>query len=136
MALHAAKHYTNYIKEAKAAEEDDELLKAAELYELAIKQKPLEEEPYNRLMIIYRKLKNYRDELKVIEKGLNVYVDHFKEKAGKIFGNNKKMEQTGKALLKSLTPKGSKPEIFYPEPVPKWHKRKLTVEKKLNGKSK
>ena len=136
MVLHAAKHYSNYIKDARQAEADDEPQKAAELYELAIKQKPLEDEPYDRLMIIYRKLKNYKDELKVINKALDLYRDHYSEKAAKIFGNNKKLHQTGKALLRSLAPKGTRPEILYPEPVSRWTKRKHTVEKKLNSKGK
>jgi hypothetical protein len=71
--MHVAKHYTEYLKQARTFEEDGEPEKAASLYELAIKQAPFEELPYNRLMIIYRKLKQPREELRVINKALDVF---------------------------------------------------------------
>lgn len=133
MALHAAKHYSAYIKDAKLAEEENDIKRATELYELAIKQKPIEEQPYERLMIFYRKSKNYEKELKIIDKALDIFQNYYKEKAEKIYGKNKKLEQVGKALLKSIQPKDSKP--YFPQPISKWIKRKQTVEKKLQSKS-
>ena len=134
MALHKAKHFTAYITEAKFAEQENDVVKAIELYELAIRQKPLEETPYERLMIIYRKQKRYKDEIRVIQTALDLFMEHYDEKANKLYGNNKRLLQTGKALLKSLSPKGKNQEQFYPEPIPKWIKRKETAEKKINPK--
>ena len=54
----ARKHYTGYIDEGRQAEKDHQSEKAIELYELAIKQEPLETYPYTRLMVLYRKSKN------------------------------------------------------------------------------
>jgi tetratricopeptide (TPR) repeat protein len=135
MAMHAAKHFSTYISQGRTAEDEGELEKAAEYYELAIKQEPLEEWPYNRLMIIYRKLKQYKDEARVITKGLKVFKEFYEEKAGRLFNRNKKLEQTGKALLKSLSHGGKSPN-YQPEPIPKWTKRLQVVEKKSGSKIK
>lgn len=125
----AGKHYTVYIDEAKQAEKDDSPEKAIELYEAAIKQDPLETFPYTRLMILYRKSKDAEKELRVINKAIKVYQEHYDEKTGRVL-HNRKLEMAGRALLKSLTPAGQKPAMLYPEPIPAWIKRKSIVEKK------
>jgi tetratricopeptide (TPR) repeat protein len=134
MALHMVKHYSVFISEARLAEEEKDLDRAAELYERAVRQKPLEEEPFDRLMIIYRKQKKYREELKLVEKALDLFTKHYDKKAMQIYGRNKKLENTGRALLRSLMPGNSEP--YYPQPIPRWLKRKETIEKKLKAKSK
>jgi len=73
MALYVAKPYHELIAEAKEAEENNEFEKAAKIYERAIKSEPHEEQPYNRLMIIYRKLTWYEDEIKIIRKGIETF---------------------------------------------------------------
>lgn len=130
MALSVAKHYSELIKSARALEEEEESEKAASFYQQAIRQKPLEELPYNRLMIHYRKQKDYEEELKVINKALDVFISHYNKLPEKLIGKNKKIEQLSKALLKTVS-KEKKPQPYYPEPVPKWMKRKEMVEKKL-----
>lgn len=130
----ASRHYSVYIELGKQAEEEPDPGKAAEYYEQAIKQEPLEEWPYHRLMVIYRKSKNYKEEARVIDKAIRVFTDYYEEKSGKLFAGNKKLEQTGKALLKSLQSKGKKVESYLPEPVPGWIKRKQLVEKRAGKK--
>lgn len=129
MAVHPAQHYTELVKQAKAVEEDGELEKAAELYELSIRQEPLEEWPYARLMKIYRQQKEYKQERRVIEKALKVFQAHYDKKGEKRLGKKGRSFELSKALLKAVEGKNS--EHYYPEPIPKWMKRKLVVEKKL-----
>jgi two-component SAPR family response regulator len=43
--MHVAQHYTEYIKQAKAAEKEGEEEEAITFYQRAIKQKPLLEQP-------------------------------------------------------------------------------------------
>lgn len=125
------KNFTHIIEQAKIAEAQGELKKAAELYELAIHQKPLDELPYTRLMILYRKLKNPRQELEVINKGLKAFI-YFFEKKEKPFKGRDPVGRLSKALLKSLTGSAVKKSYTqYPEPVPKWTIRKKAVEHKL-----
>ena len=130
MALSVAKHYSELIKSARLLEQEGETEKAADVYNQAIRQKPLEEIPYNRLMIYYRKQRDYEEELKVVNKALNVFTNHYDKLPEKLIGGNKKIEQLSKALLKSVN-KGKKPQPYYPEPIPKWIKRKEMIEKKL-----
>lgn len=129
----AVKHYFVYIEEAKQAERDHHPEKAVELYEAAIRQNPLETHPYTRLMILYRKSKDAEKELRVINKAIKVYKDHYDEKSGRLL-HSRKLEMAGKALLKSLTQAGQKPALLYPEPIPGWIKRKSVVEKKRGKK--
>jgi hypothetical protein len=132
MALHVAKPYRELITQAKDAEDNKELEKAAKIYERAIKSEPHEELPYSRLMIVYRKLTWYEDELKTIKKGIAAFEELYQKKSERLLGKNKSVERLSNALAKSLGQKGKKTETgFYPDPIHKWMKRQKVVEKKL-----
>jgi hypothetical protein len=131
MALKPVKHYTELIRNARAAEESGELEKAASFYEDAIRQHPLETVPYSRLMIIYRKLKQDKDELRVIDAGLHRFQDHYDEKPSKLLGGHPGAEKLSRALFRKVS---GKEGAYYPEPIPTWMKRRETVEKKLDRK--
>jgi tetratricopeptide (TPR) repeat protein len=129
------KHYTELIEEARNVEADGELEKAASIYEQAIRHHPMDEFPYNRLMIIYRKFKQPKNELRVIKKGLEVYTAFYDKKL-KPYTSNTKVGQLSKALLKSVTGSAKKTSYTsYPEPIPRWTLRKKAVEKKLEKNS-
>jgi tetratricopeptide (TPR) repeat protein len=132
MSLHVSKSYNELVTEAKDAEENSDLETAAKLLERAIKVEPLEEFAYNRLMIIYRKLYQYENELRVIDKGITNFENFYKKKKDKLLKKHKAAEQLSKSLAKSLgltDKKGN--EIYHTEPIDKWMKRKVVVEKKL-----
>lgn len=132
MALYVAKPYHELIAEAKEAEENNELENAAKIYERAIKSEPHEEQPYNRLMIIYRKLTRYEDELKIIRKGIDAFEKLYQKKSERLLGKNQSVTKLSNALAKSLGQKGKRTEEAYvPEPIAKWKKRQKVVEKKL-----
>jgi tetratricopeptide (TPR) repeat protein len=132
MALYISRSYFELLAEAKEAEENNELEKAATLYQRAVKLEPHEELPYNRLMILYRKLTRYKDELKIIKKGIEAFQDLYQKKSDKFIGKNPTVARLSNALAKSLGQKGKKTEsLYYPEPISKWMKRQTVVEKKL-----
>lgn len=132
MALYVARSYSELMAEAREAEENDELEKAAKLYERAIKMEPHEDKAYNRLMIIYRKLTWYEEELKTIKKGIEAFQELYQKKSERLLGKNKTVARLSNALARSLGQKGKKADpLHYPEPIPKWLKRQKTVEKKL-----
>lgn len=132
MALHVAKTFNQLITAAKEAEINEDLETAAKNYEQAIKQEPLDENSYNKLMIIYRKLYQFEDELRIINKGIKSFGDFNQKKSNKIIGKRQKLVQLSNALAKSLELKDKKGnELFQPEPIAKWMKRKKIVEKKL-----
>jgi len=123
------------IEEDRNVEADGELEKAASIYEQAIRQHPMDEFPYNRLMIIYRKFKQPKNELRVIKKALEVYTAFYDKKL-KPYTSNTKVGQLSKALLKSVTGSAKKTSYTsYPEPIPRWTLRKKAVEKKLEKNS-
>jgi tetratricopeptide (TPR) repeat protein len=114
------------------AEREGDLELAATLYERAIKEKPADEFSYNRLMIVYRKLKQYKNELRVINKAIKNFKEAHAKKAGKGLRKNSTIGKLSTALMKSaglLDKKGN--VVYVPEPIASWEKRKSTVEKKL-----
>ena len=122
-------HYTEHIKNAKEAEKEGEMEEAILSYKKAIKQKPLLEQPYTRLMILYRKSKQYDKELKLIDKAIELFADHYDKKKEGYRGSGK-IARLSKEILKIIGDKAT--GNFYPEPVSKWEKRKKVVEKKLS----
>ena len=115
-------------QQGKEAEEAGDVKKAITLYEKAIRQKPVLEQPYTRLMILYRKLKKPKEELRVIDAALEVFKTHFDESV-KQFSGNDAIGRLSKALLKSVTGFTERTRE-YPQPVPKWLKRREQVKKK------
>lgn len=89
--------------------------------------------PYDRLMIHYRKEKNYDEELKVIKKGIETFRKYYSDLQGATL---KKKKNTIAAISKKIgrstgliDKKGN--ELYLPEPLPRWTKRKTVVEQKL-----
>ncbi len=110
---------------------DGEVEQAISLYEKVIKQEPLLELPYNRLMILYRKQKLYEKELKVLDKALEVFFGHYDKKLQPYTGNTQ-LANLSRALLKSVSGNEKKTSYTsYPEPIPKWTVRRKNLEKKI-----
>ena len=119
--------------EAREAEQDDNLAKAIKLYEQNIRENYADEFAYERLMIIYRKQKEYEKELRVIERGIEVFKQSLKEHLKHSLSRHvdgKKLEQLSNAILKKTGSK--KEELHFPDPIDKWIKRKEIVEQKLD----
>jgi DNA-binding SARP family transcriptional activator len=117
------------VAKARHAEEDSNIDIAVQQYQEVIKIDPLNEQAYNRLMILYRKMKDYKKELSVIDKGIKAFEKLYKPKAT---GRMKKVAEISLKMAKSvglLDKKGA--AVYEPEPIGKWKKRKLLVEKKI-----
>jgi tetratricopeptide (TPR) repeat protein len=130
----AATSYKEIIAKAKEAEEQNDLKNAITFYRQAVKKEPANEYAYNRLMILYRRLKQYKEELRVINEGLKFFKDFYESKSNELSGENKKIIQLSNALMKSVGLKNKKGvNLYYPEPVPTWEKRKQVVDKKIKS---
>jgi hypothetical protein len=130
--MNAVTSYKDLIKRAEDGERKEEFDEAAKLYTEAIRAEPSNEFPYDRLMVIYRKQKNYKEELKVIKEGIRCFQEQHENKQKELVGSNKKITQLSNAFMKSVGLKDKKGKsTYYPEPVSKWQKRKQVVEKKL-----
>ncbi|MBV9961623.1 MAG: hypothetical protein JO072_05195 [Parafilimonas sp.] len=119
------------LQQAANAEKNNDLELAEELYTKQLQQKTFNPPVYTRLMIVLRKQKKYKDELEIINKGLQHFRDQTSERLTKKAGNTT-IKKLSDSLNKSLGLVDKKGNAFYePAPIPTWRKRKITVEKKL-----
>ena len=115
------------IEEATEAEKEDVSL-AIKDYEEAIKKDPLAEKAYDRLMILYRKDKNYKKELQLINSGIKAFESFYRSRKS----NSKKIAEISKKLNRSFGFTDKKGvSVYDPEPIARWKKRKVTVEKRI-----
>lgn len=130
MALQPITSVKDLIETAREAEAAQELEHAAKLYERVIKEDLINEYAYDRLIILYRKFKQYKDELRIINAGIKAYENLYKTKSKHT--RSRKVAEISNALLKSTGLADKKGNHLYdPEPIGKWKKRKEAVEKKL-----
>jgi tetratricopeptide (TPR) repeat protein len=123
------------LKEAREAEANNDMDSAIKLYQRVIRKQPHLEEAYNRLMVIFRKEKDYEAEFDVISQGIKAFEDFYKQRAEKVLHDHKQAQRLSSALARSLGQSGKKTSaIFYPQPIPRWLKRQEVVEKKLQRK--
>ncbi len=126
------KEMPNDIREkARWMEENGRLSEAAKLYEKLVKLHPYKEENYGRLMIIYRKQKDYKNELRVINLGIKNFQEYY---APSLTGKNNQVIKLSRILSKmvGLTDKKGN-NLIEPGPIENWKKRKGLVLKKIKG---
>jgi len=119
----------NALETARTLEKEGQLMEAATYYEQALKEDDLNEQIYERLMIIYRKEKEYKKELNTILAGLKTFEEFYKSNAKT---SSKKITDLSRALLRSTGLADKKGKLLYePEPIARWRKRLGVVNKKL-----
>ncbi len=115
------------IEEANDAEEKDTSV-AKEDYEEAIKKDPLTEKAYDRLMIIYRKEKDYKSELRIINTRIKAFEKFYRSRKS----GSKRIAEISNKLNRSFGFTDKKGNALYePEPIARWKKRKATVLKRI-----
>ncbi len=129
----ARRDVPNFLEQAKEAEAQQEFKSAEKLYKQHLNKHPIDEFAYNRLMIIYRKQKMYKDELAIINRAIKALEDFYAKRAQKRVGKNNKIKTLSNNLIKSLGLADKKGNALYePEPLPTWKKRKAVALKKLH----
>ena len=109
-------------------EEKENISIAIKEYEEAIKKNTLAEKAYDRLMILYRKEKNYKKEFRIITAGIKAFESFYKSKKSR----SKKIAEISQKLNRSFGFTDKKGNSLYdPEPIARWKKRKEVVEKKI-----
>lgn len=125
------------LKSAIEAEAEGDMQDAVEVYEKKIASGTLNPDPYNRLMIIYRKEKDYAAEMRVIKKGIAALTAKQQEQQKEALSktkNRRKLHSLSMQLAKKLGAIDKKGHSNYlPEPLEKWMKRKEVVQKKLRA---
>jgi len=117
------------------AEEAGDMNRAVRFYEQSIGEDYADKFAFERLMIIYRQQKEYKNELRVIKRGIEVFQKSMKERVKHSLArrvSDKKLEQLSNAIIKISGQK--KEEHHFPDPIDKWLKRKEIVERKLKSK--
>ncbi len=103
----------------------------AALLEKSIREDPGNEKTLNRLMILYRKLKEPAKELKLINKAIKIFEEKFKKRQPVY---NKKITAISKKILKATGLADKKGNNLYePGDLTKWKKRKATLLKKVKA---
>jgi len=119
-------------QEAVNAEETGDIEKATRIYEQNIREDYADKFSFERLMVIYRKQKEYADELRVINRGVEVFQQHLEQHVthslSRRIGEEKLRQLSAAITKKSLLKKES---LSFPDPIHKWIKRKEIVLAKL-----
>lgn len=124
----------DWLSHALEHEEEGEWEEAATAYEKLLKRSPRNEKIFDRLMIMYRKLKNYKKELATIDNAIQAF--EIRQDTGRK-PIDKKISRISNALLKAtglMNKKGG--NLYQPGPVARWEKRKETVMKRLKKSNK
>lgn len=102
---------------------------AINLYSNFLKKNKLDQRAYNRLMILYRKQKEYKKEAALIRSAIEVYEAYYKKHMP---SHSARITTLSRALSIStgLTTKKGRP-LFDPEPIATWRKRLTTVNNKI-----
>lgn len=105
-----------------------DLPEEARLLEKTIHDHPSNDKALNRLMVIYRKLKEPKKELKLINAAIKTFEEKFKKRQPVY---NKKVTAISKALLKATGLADKKGNNLYePGDLSKWRKRKALLLKR------
>lgn len=120
------------MESARALEKDDSLDEAAELYSKVIAEDALHATAYDRLMIIYRKQKEYRKELQLINKAIKAVEDDLRAQQQQFTKTNRKAAKISHSLASKLGLVDKKGSPVYERELEKWRKRKQTVTKRLD----
>jgi tetratricopeptide (TPR) repeat protein len=125
------------MKNADTLALEGKIADAIKKYTAAIKADPLLARAYNRLMILYRKQKEYKKEMAIIKQAIGAYEKEIKEDQQAWKKANSKSARLNLNLAKAmglLDDKGL-PVYEYPQ-VMTWRRRMETVRKKLQGPTK
>jgi len=126
----AASEPADQLVKAKQLEARGENQEAISIYEKLIKKNRVSEYAYNRLMIIYRKNKEYKKEIAVIDAGIKAFQEFYKSSLK--LPADRKIRTLSNALLKATGLADQKGKLLYErEPIGRWIKRRLLARKKL-----
>lgn len=126
-----------YIQQGAAAEAEGNTERAVELYESSIKKGIADPFPFDRLLVIYRKQRKLKEELRVILRGIEVFNKQLEEHQSHLLRKTKSsnmLKRLSTAFGKSsgLADKKGKSK-YLPGPLSKWLRRKEIVEQKLDN---
>ena len=130
--MKAIKGMRQYLAEGLQLEKSGSLPEAAMSFEKVVDSDPSNQEAVARLLIIYRKLKEYRKELAVIDNAIGAYQEKDKAIRENWLRAHPGAAGAGKAMLRSLG--GGGVSAFGSDPVvSRLVQRRELVERKIGG---
>ncbi len=118
--------------DGRARERNGDYETAAETYKRIVRDYPDDRDAVKRLLMVYRKLKDFRNELLTIEAAIGTVALKDQSAQGKWLSANPQAAKLGKAMLKSLG--GAQATAYGTDPfVQELLKRKDLVERKISG---
>jgi uncharacterized protein YciI len=121
------------LAEGMKLEKSDDLEAASALYRKIADKNPLNQQAVSRLLVIYRKLKDYREELALINRVLAAYKEQDRVRQTKWIQEHSKAAAAGTAVFQKLG--GASVSGFGSDPVvAALTRRRETVEQKISGK--
>lgn len=121
--------YAELCAAAEERERANDLTAAVTLYKKSIALRPVNEFAYNRLMIIYRRQKEYKQERGIIKTAIKVYEELYKPKRAVSRMVSTLSNRINKAT--GLADKSGKSNVDI-GPVGKWRKRLQLLNKRIN----
>ena|SRR6201985_1655727 len=124
--------YEDKLDVARNLEREGEFAKAEKGYEAILLKEPTVYEAYDRLMVIYRKLKDYHKELSTVNRAIKAFQADFINSQKEWMGKHRVAARLSKSLAVSLgvLDKKGLPVNDDPQMV-KWKKRKTVISKRL-----
>lgn len=120
------------LREARSLELEGNTNDAIKGYGMVVSKDPLNAVAYNRLMILYRKLKDYRKELAIIKKAIGAYEKDIKKDQLTWKKAHNESARLSLSLAKSMGLLNDKGLPIFEEPhILAWRKRLDTVQKKI-----
>jgi hypothetical protein len=121
------KQLREWLVETRVMEKEDRDQAVTE-YKKITAAHPTSETAYDRLMILYRLQKNFKEELHWIDKAISIFNKTYSNSANK---PNAKVTAISKALIRSLGLADKKGKFLHqPQPIARWEKRKALLIKK------
>lgn len=131
--MEASKSTKEKLLEGLRLERSGELEAAAAQYRKITDSDPINPEAVGRLLVLYRKQKNFREELAVINRALAGYAERDKARQAQWVRTHSKAAAAGKAVFRKLG--GASVSGFGADPaVTTLIRRKENLERKISGK--
>ena len=132
--MKSVKSTTQLLSGARELEEAGRLTESTSVYQQVLDADPTDQQAVSRLLTLYRRLKEPKKELAIIQIALAAYAQKDKTAREKWVTAHPRAAKAGRAFLRSLG--GSSVSSFGANAqVQRLRKRKEVVEKKLHGKT-
>jgi len=120
------------LKRARSLESEGSTEEAIKDYRAIITKDKLNVDAYNRLMVLFRKQKDYKKEHQIIKKALLAFENEIKENQREWKKTNRKSADLSENLAKALGLLDNLGDPIYDDPqMMTWRKRLRVVEQKL-----